>query len=258
MAYAEKKRQEALAREKQLGSSPPEFAQRPGYALSEQEKLVLEERGTEAPHSGEYDKFQPSQGYFACRKCGQPIYSYAAKFESGCGWPAFDMCYSGSIKTSLEDDGRVEISCSQCSGHFGHVFNCETHSKSRTEQRHCANSLALRYICAAPPSDVKEARVVVPAAAEMSPSAAPTPAKAGATPAYGKYSAPPTPAGGSAEPKYAKYSAAAHGSLWPATEGETRNFSRGSGGEVWEKQQHATRRGRCTSANIAAAACKSK
>lgn len=47
--------------------------------------------------SGEYYQFDPGFGYFACRACENPIYSAAAKFHSGCGWPAFDKCYAGEV-----------------------------------------------------------------------------------------------------------------------------------------------------------------
>merc|ERR1719311_2007071 len=115
MAYKEQQRLKLLEKEKELASAA-NFAQTPGYALTSEEKEILEKKGTEAAGSGEYNKFQPSQGYFACRKCGLPIYSYEAKFESGCGWPAFDKCYAGALATAREEDGtgRTEIVCANC------------------------------------------------------------------------------------------------------------------------------------------------
>ena len=61
---------------------------------------VLREKGTEPAGSGIYDKFfpDPGEGYFACAGCGSPLYSAASKFDSGCGWPAFDKCFEGSVK----------------------------------------------------------------------------------------------------------------------------------------------------------------
>uniref|UniRef100_A0A7S4T8D8 MsrB domain-containing protein n=1 Tax=Alexandrium monilatum TaxID=311494 RepID=A0A7S4T8D8_9DINO len=139
-----------------------------GKQLTPEEAGVLDRKGTEAAGSGEYNKFQPQRGYFACRKCGRPIYSCQAKFESGCGWPAFDKCYVGSIDTRLEDDGtdRVEITCAGCGGHFGHVFvEPGMHAKARSEQRHCANSLALQYVKHDPPEGTfEEAALELPAA----------------------------------------------------------------------------------------------
>jgi peptide-methionine (R)-S-oxide reductase len=48
---------------------------------------VIRGKGTEPARTGEYDKFYPTEGYFACRACGNPLYSAASKFNSGCGWP---------------------------------------------------------------------------------------------------------------------------------------------------------------------------
>merc|ERR1712093_798095 len=124
--------------------------------LSEEERKVLEEKDTEAAGSGKYNKFFPNEGHFVCRKCGSPIYSCAAKFDSGCGWPAFDKCYEGALKMTREEDGRIEITCSKCDSHLGHIFTGESHKDSRTEQRHCANSRALQYIKAKPAADLKE------------------------------------------------------------------------------------------------------
>ena len=61
---------------------------------------VLREKGTEPAGSGVFDKFfpGPGEGYFACAGCGSPLYSAASKFDSGCGWPAFDKCFAGSVK----------------------------------------------------------------------------------------------------------------------------------------------------------------
>ena len=69
-------------------------------ALSSEEYRVLREKGTEPAGSGEYDKFYPQvgEGYFSCKACGNPLYSAAAKFNSGCGWPAFDKCFENSVK----------------------------------------------------------------------------------------------------------------------------------------------------------------
>lgn len=115
--------------------------------LSPQEYHILRQKGTEYPGTGEYDGFYPKEGYFACRGCGQPIYSAAAKFQSGCGWPAFDKCYEGSV--SIKKDSsfgmrRVEIMCSNCDGHLGHVFEGER--MTDTNERHCVNSMSLKFV----------------------------------------------------------------------------------------------------------------
>ena len=93
--------------------------------LSDFEFQVLRNKATERPRTGEYDNFYPSagDGYFVWRGCGNPLYSAESKFKSGCGWPAFDKCYKGSVKI-IEDNThgmrRVEILCNNCDGHLGH------------------------------------------------------------------------------------------------------------------------------------------
>lgn len=53
--------------------------------LSHDEYRVLRNKGTEFPNTGEYTFLKPKSGYFVCKGCGNPLYSYKAKFESGCG-----------------------------------------------------------------------------------------------------------------------------------------------------------------------------
>mmetsp|Transcript_21156 Transcript_21156/g.60457 ORF Transcript_21156/g.60457 Transcript_21156/m.60457 type:complete len:950 (+) Transcript_21156:1-2850(+) len=153
LTYKEQRELERQALEDRL-SAPADFQGR-GSELTEAEREVIERKGTEAAGSGEYNTFAPQRGYFACRKCGRPLYSCEAKFKSGCGWPAFDKCYSNSIVPKPEDDGtgRIEITCAGCGGHLGHIFvETASHDKKRSDQRHCANSLALQYIKDDPPA----------------------------------------------------------------------------------------------------------
>ena len=72
--------------------------------------------------TGEYNKFYPKEGHFVCAACQQPLYSAAAKFDSGCGWPAFDKIVEGSVVTQTDVSmgmQRVEIMCGGCGGHLG-------------------------------------------------------------------------------------------------------------------------------------------
>mmetsp|Transcript_104557 Transcript_104557/g.202652 ORF Transcript_104557/g.202652 Transcript_104557/m.202652 type:complete len:450 (-) Transcript_104557:64-1413(-) len=171
--YKEQKEAELTAKEDQLSA---EAGFKGKDSLTAEESRIIEEKHTEEAGSGEYEKFSPKRGYFACRKCGNPVYSFQAKFDSGCGWPAFDKCYAGSIVTRPETDGtgRVEITCAQCGGHLGHVFVEVGNVGVRSDQRHCANSMALQYVKHEPPDNVAEEVIL-----ELP---APVSAVAGATP----------------------------------------------------------------------------
>lgn len=113
--------------------------------LTPDEKDVIENNKTEAPFSGEYDNFYPPEGLFICRKCNSPLFSAKAKFDAGCGWPAFDNNFPDAVKRITDDDGiRTEIVCGSCGGHLGHVFEGENLTSKNT--RHCVNSLSIKYV----------------------------------------------------------------------------------------------------------------
>jgi len=135
--------------------------------LSPEEFYILREKGTERPGTGKYDKFYPKDGHFVCAGCRQPLYSAAAKFDSGCGWPAFDRIVEGAVVTQTDSSmgmTRVEILCGGCGGHLGHVFEGER--MTPTNERHCVNSLSVKYVDEPLPSDKSEAKVLPKRAAE--------------------------------------------------------------------------------------------
>jgi methionine-R-sulfoxide reductase len=112
--------------------------------LSPEEARVIEQKGTEAPYTGEYDDFFV-EGTYVCRRCNAPLYVSNAKFHSGCGWPSFDQEIPNAVSRLPDPDGqRVEIECARCGAHLGHVFEGEGFTEKDT--RHCVNSLSLRFI----------------------------------------------------------------------------------------------------------------
>lgn len=116
----------------------------PFNKLTEEEKQIIENKGTEIPFTGEYDNFY-EEGIFICRKCNAPLFSSKAKFDAHCGWPAFDSNFPNAIKRLADADGfRTEIQCSNCGAHLGHVFEGERFTNTNT--RHCVNSLSIKFI----------------------------------------------------------------------------------------------------------------
>lgn len=110
--------------------------------LTEEEYKVLREKGTEAPFSGKL-LHDNRDGMYKCKVCGQNLFSSESKFDSGTGWPSFDQALPGSvIETPDYTAGmqRVEITCSKCGSHLGHVFN---DGPTDTGMRYCLNSVCL-------------------------------------------------------------------------------------------------------------------
>tara|TARA_B100001741_G_C16414949_1_gene533450 strand:+ start:367 stop:747 length:381 start_codon:yes stop_codon:yes gene_type:complete len=114
--------------------------------LTEEEKRVIVDGGTELPFSGKYNDFYLN-GFYACKSCGFKLFESVSKFKSDCGWPSFDDAIEGRVikkrDTSL---GRVrtEVLCSHCGGHLGHVFKGEGYTDKNT--RYCVNSISLKFI----------------------------------------------------------------------------------------------------------------
>jgi peptide methionine sulfoxide reductase msrA/msrB len=112
--------------------------------LSNIEKHIIIDKGTEAPVSGIYNKFD-EKGTYVCKQCGSNLYKSSDKFSSNCGWPSFDDEIEGAVKHIPDADGiRKEIVCANCNAHLGHVFLNEAYTSKNV--RHCVNSISLNFI----------------------------------------------------------------------------------------------------------------
>src|SRR5689334_17504539 len=113
--------------------------------LTPEQYRVLREKGTERPFSGKYDHtFEP--GTYRCAGCGTELFDSDAKYDSGCGWPAFSAPADGDAIQEETDTTfgmtRTEVLCANCGGHLGHVFPDGPHP---TGLRYCINSAALQH-----------------------------------------------------------------------------------------------------------------
>ena len=114
--------------------------------LTPEQYNVLREGGTEAPFENEYAE-STADGIYVCAGCSLPLYRSSTKYHSGSGWPSFWEPINLENISYREDDDlsmtRIEVLCSRCGGHLGHVFD---DGPPPTGKRYCMNSAALKFV----------------------------------------------------------------------------------------------------------------
>jgi len=114
--------------------------------LTEKEKQVIINKGTERAFTGKYYKHD-EKGVYTCKRCGAHLYRSDDKFDANCGWPSYDDEIEGAVKKVPDaDERRTEIICNNCDAHLGHVFTGEEYTEKNV--RHCVNSISLEFISA--------------------------------------------------------------------------------------------------------------
>ncbi|MBF0124334.1 MAG: peptide-methionine (R)-S-oxide reductase MsrB [Magnetococcales bacterium] len=129
------------------------MSDQPSCALTEDQRHILRQQGTEAPFTSPLNA-EKRLGRYLCAGCGLELFHSTMKYNSGTGWPSFFAAVAGHIATQPDHKHgmiRTEYHCAQCGGHQGHLFD---DGPAPTGQRYCNNGLALRFVPDTEPTPV--------------------------------------------------------------------------------------------------------
>ncbi|MBI4870394.1 MAG: peptide-methionine (R)-S-oxide reductase MsrB [Candidatus Riflebacteria bacterium] len=127
----------------------PVWANRPESewrrGLTDEQYRVLRQKATERPFTGKYWNHH-DRGFYRCAACGLVLFDSECKFDSGTGWPSFYKATRMDAVAEEPDDSllssRIEVHCSRCGGHLGHLFK---DGPPPTGLRYCVNSASLVF-----------------------------------------------------------------------------------------------------------------